>query len=89
MHLPLCTGYTNMSANRTLRSVFNEQKLPLINRGTYLRTELIDVITQEFIKEFKKCQVISLGGGSDTRCFRIWRNMAKMLDTVKLTFMNQ
>lgn len=71
MHLPLCTGYTNMSASRTLRSVFNEQKLPLINRGTYLRTELIDVITQEFIKEFKKCQVISLGGGSDTRCFRI------------------
>lgn len=71
IHLPLCTGYTSMSANRTLRSVFNEQKLPLINRGTYLRTELIDVITQEFIKEFKKCQIISLGGGSDTRCFRI------------------
>lgn len=71
-HLQFCTGYTNLSAGRTVRSVFSEQKLPIINRGTYLRTELIDQIVHGFVEEYLECQIISLGGGSDTRCFRLF-----------------
>lgn len=69
-----CEGYTSMSSNRTLRSAFNVPKFPLINRGTYLRTHAIDVVTERFVEEHKgNCQVVALGGGSDTRAFRILR----------------
>lgn len=71
-NLQYCTGYTNLSAGRAVRSVFSEQKLPIINRGTYLRTELIDQIIHGFVEEYQECQIISLGGGSDTRCFRLF-----------------
>lgn len=72
-HLQYCSGYTNLSSGRTLRSVFNEQKLPLINRGTYLRTRLIDLIINKFIESCPNSQIISLGGGSDTRSFRLMK----------------
>lgn len=85
-YLPFCTGYSNMSANRTLRTAFGDQKLPLINRGTYLRTKLIDVIIREFVKEFKQCQIISLGGGSDTRCFRILDEYSDSVKYVEIDF---
>lgn len=68
-NLQHCIGYTNLSAGRTLRSLVSERKLPLINRGTYLRTRVIDLVIDEFAAEFGHCQVISLGSGSDTRCF--------------------
>ncbi|RCK63576.1 Leucine carboxyl methyltransferase 1 [Candida viswanathii] len=69
-HLQFCQGYTQLSASRTLRSVFQERKFPLINRGSYLRTTAIDKVVQQFIKEFDgKCQIVSLGSGSDTRAF--------------------
>lgn len=70
-HLQYCSGYTNLSAGRTLRSALGERKLPLINRGTYFRTKLIDLVVEEFVSEFKKCQIISLGGGSDTRGIKL------------------
>lgn len=71
-HLRYCEGYTNLSAERTLRRAFNTPKFPLINRGTYLRTHAIDVVTERFIEEHRgKCQVVALGGGSDTRVFRV------------------
>lgn len=66
-HLRFCDGYTQLSAGRTLRSMFKEKKFPIINRGTYLRTLLIDMVISEFINKFENCQIISLGGGSDTR----------------------
>ncbi|CUM64573.1 uncharacterized protein PRCAT00002180001 [Priceomyces carsonii] len=73
-YLHYCAGYSNLSANRTLKSSFGEKKMPLINRGTYFRTKLINLIIDEFIQEFGKCQIISLGGGSDTRCFHYLAN---------------
>lgn len=70
-HLPFCQGYTNLLVNRTLRAAFQEPKLPLINRGTYFRTKSIDIVLDDFISQHgKKCQIISLGSGSDTRAFR-------------------
>ncbi|KAK6453864.1 carboxy methyl transferase for protein phosphatase 2A [Scheffersomyces xylosifermentans] len=69
-YLQYSTGYSSLSAGRVLRSVLNK-KLPLINKGTYLRTIAIDLVVEDFIQEFKNCQIISLGGGSDTRCFRV------------------
>ncbi|EAZ62989.2 carboxy methyl transferase for protein phosphatase 2A [Scheffersomyces stipitis CBS 6054] len=69
-YLQYCVGYSSISAGRVLRSSFS-RKLPLINKGTYLRTKSIDLIVEKFVEEFKTCQIISLGGGSDTRCFRI------------------
>jgi [phosphatase 2A protein]-leucine-carboxy methyltransferase len=70
-HLQYCEGYSNLSAGRTLRMLFKERKMPIINRGTYLRTKSIDMVINEFVKKFDKCQIVSLGGGSDTRCFSL------------------
>lgn len=70
-NLQYCEGYTNMSAVRTLRSAFLTAKLPLINRGTYLRTHAIDTVVERFMAENKgRCQIVALGGGLDTRAFR-------------------
>ena len=48
---------------------------PLINVGTYVRSEAIDRLVNEWLElsaaEGKKCQVVSLGAGSDTRFWRI------------------
>lgn len=48
---------------------------PLINVGTYVRSEAIDKLVDEWIQlsaqEHKKCQIVSLGAGSDTRFWRI------------------
>lgn len=66
-----CEGYTQLSAGRTLRASFKDAKFPLINQGTYFRTAAIDRVVEEFIAGHEKCQIVSLGGGSDTRCFRV------------------
>ncbi|KAL4248305.1 Leucine carboxyl methyltransferase 1 [Abortiporus biennis] len=48
---------------------------PLINVGTYVRSEAIDSLVNEWLSlsqaEGKKCQIVSLGAGSDTRFWRI------------------
>lgn len=67
-------GYTNLSAGRTIRSSFKESKLPIINNGTYLRTKAIDLIVEKVVSEFDNAQIISLGGGSDTRAFRLLKS---------------
>ncbi|QFZ27409.1 putative leucine carboxyl methyltransferase [Clavispora lusitaniae] len=69
-NLPFCEGYTKLSAGRLLRAL-EEPKFPLINRGTYLRTEAINRVVECFVVAHPKCQIVSLGGGSDTRCFRV------------------
>lgn len=47
-------------------------KLPLINRGTYVRNKSIDLLVEEFLEAGKGVkQIISLGSGSDTRPFYI------------------
>ena len=64
-------GYTSMLASRTVRLAFAERKLPIINRGTYLRTKAIDLAIERFLDQYegKPTQIVLLGGGSDTRVF--------------------
>lgn len=70
-YLRYVPGYTNLSAGRVLRTSFNDNKLPIINLGTYLRTRLIDCIIDRLVQEFEDIQIVSLGSGSDTRAFRL------------------
>jgi [phosphatase 2A protein]-leucine-carboxy methyltransferase len=48
---------------------------PLINIGTYVRSEGIDQLVNEWLelsaKDGRQCQIVSLGAGSDTRFWRI------------------
>lgn len=48
---------------------------PLINIGTYLRSEALDELVNQWLElsevEGRPCQIISLGAGSDTRFWRI------------------
>ncbi|KAL4779626.1 S-adenosyl-L-methionine-dependent methyltransferase [Aspergillus varians] len=58
------------------------RRLPIINRGTYVRTTAIDQLVARFLdqpsadsdptRRPKKKQIISLGAGSDTRVFRLF-----------------
>lgn len=67
-NLQYCQGYSNLSASRAVRKAF-DKKFPIINRGTYIRTQAISNTIEQFVNHHKKCQIVSLGGGSDTRCF--------------------
>lgn len=80
-NLLYCEGYTQLSAGRLLRSAFEEPKFPLINRGTYLRTESINKVVQKYVQAHPTCQIVSLGGGSDTRCFRVLAESANVVYT--------
>ncbi|KAI0645218.1 leucine carboxyl methyltransferase [Trametes meyenii] len=48
---------------------------PLINIGTYVRSEALDALVNEWLalseREGVKCQIVSMGAGSDTRFWRI------------------
>jgi len=48
------------------------RRLPIINRGTYVRTVVIDRLIENFIdaRPEQTVQIISLGAGTDTRFFR-------------------
>ncbi|KAJ5738748.1 hypothetical protein N7493_001903 [Penicillium malachiteum] len=54
------------------------RRLPIINRGTYVRTTAIDQLVDRFLGlpssggTTQKKQIISLGAGSDTRVFRLF-----------------
>ena len=50
-----------------------QRRLPIINRGTYVRTKAIDNLVDEFLSRnpTQEKQIISLGAGSDTRFFRL------------------
>lgn len=52
-----------------------QPKLPLINRGTFVRHYAVDVLVNRFLaakKPGQRVQIISLGAGSDTRPFTLW-----------------
>ncbi|KAJ5614030.1 hypothetical protein N7528_007684 [Penicillium herquei] len=54
------------------------RRLPIINRGTYVRTTAIDQLVDRFLGPrspggtTQRKQIISLGAGSDTRVFRLF-----------------
>lgn len=54
---------------------FQPARPPLINVGTYVRSQGIDALVAQWLelseKEGKKCQIVSVGAGSDTRFWRI------------------
>ncbi|KAF2196069.1 leucine carboxyl methyltransferase 1 [Delitschia confertaspora ATCC 74209] len=49
------------------------RRLPLLNRGTYVRTSAIDSLVRKFIETSPEQpkQIVSLGAGTDTRYFRL------------------
>ncbi|OAP56554.1 hypothetical protein AYL99_09733 [Fonsecaea erecta] len=55
------------------------RRLPLMNRGTYVRTTCIDRIVDTFLSSAGEGpkQIISLGAGSDTRYFRLRQKRRK------------
>ncbi|KAH7883296.1 S-adenosyl-L-methionine-dependent methyltransferase [Phlebopus sp. FC_14] len=61
---------------------------PLINIGTYVRSESIDRLVDQWMElagqEGKQCQIVSLGAGSDTRFWRITTGPQK--DRLKVYF---
>ena len=51
-----------------------QPRLPLMNRGTYIRTTALDRIVDTFLDSTRdEKQIVSLGAGSDTRYFRLKR----------------
>lgn len=68
------------------------RRMPIINRGTYVRTTAIDELVDEFFKRYEGAvQVVSLGAGSDTRFFRLvqrdgWEDMAKRIRWHEIDF---
>ncbi|KAE8153908.1 S-adenosyl-L-methionine-dependent methyltransferase [Aspergillus avenaceus] len=54
------------------------RRLPIINRGTYVRTTAIDRLVARFLSHapHERKQIISLGAGTDTRAFRIFSSQS-------------
>ncbi|ODV58038.1 leucine carboxy methyltransferase [Ascoidea rubescens DSM 1968] len=75
-------GNSKFSIQRLLNSNLNENliknKFPLINRGTYIRTKLLDILIQNFLisNNYENCQIISLGAGSDLRFLNLIKNFS-------------
>ncbi|KAI5868304.1 leucine carboxyl methyltransferase [Durotheca rogersii] len=64
---PFAQYFVHMSVNGVAR------RLPIINRGTYARTTALDRLISAFLLNSEgrgERQIISLGAGTDTRCFR-------------------
>lgn len=68
-------GYLDDPFAKLLTPGQHARRLPLMNRGTYVRTTAIDRIVETFLDAGGpgKKQIISLGAGSDTRYFRLRR----------------
>jgi len=49
------------------------RRMPIINRGTYVRTSAIDNLVYAFLQknDGRRTQIVSLGAGTDTRYFRL------------------
>lgn len=54
------------------RARFVPTRAPLMNVGTYVRATAIDMLVESWLnREGGKCQIVSLGAGSDTRFWRL------------------
>ncbi|KAJ9155007.1 Leucine carboxyl methyltransferase 1 [Pleurostoma richardsiae] len=66
----------------------SSRRLPIINRGTYTRTTALDTLIDSFLSSpddgtVPERQIVSLGAGTDTRCFRLFSRPAQ---GVRLTY---
>ena len=79
-----------LSSRRVFNGIVRSNKLPIINRGTYIRTKSIDIVIEKFLGQFKgqKVRILSLGSGSDTRPFKLLPGHAGTLEYVELDFPN-
>lgn len=70
-------GYLNDRFISSLvpRAQLQPLRPPLINTGTYVRSEAIDRLVEQWLElskpEGQLCQIVSLGAGSDTRFWRL------------------
>ncbi|KAH7119000.1 leucine carboxyl methyltransferase 1 [Dendryphion nanum] len=66
-------GYLNDPYAKLFATQPATRRLPLLNRGTYVRTSAIDLLVDKFIKTSPESpkQIVSLGAGTDTRYFRL------------------
>ena len=55
------------------RAHLQQPRPPLINVGTYTRSTAIDALVEQWLSnpDGRRCQIVSLGSGSDTRFWRI------------------
>ncbi|KAJ0115384.1 hypothetical protein J7T55_012663 [Diaporthe amygdali] len=60
------------------------RRLPIINRGTYTRTTALDRLINAFLgpdfganEPLQFRQIVSLGAGTDTRCFRLFSSQRR------------
>ncbi|KAF2859494.1 leucine carboxyl methyltransferase [Piedraia hortae CBS 480.64] len=68
-----------------------QRRYPIINRGTYVRTTAIDQLAKSFLRtthDGQRKQIISLGAGSDTRFWRLWKesNHQEQVDYYEFDF---
>lgn len=55
------------------------RRMPIINRGTFVRTIAIDALVQDFLTSNEgNVQIISLGAGTDTRPFRLLEGIPEL-----------
>jgi [phosphatase 2A protein]-leucine-carboxy methyltransferase len=70
-------GYLNDRFISSLvpRAQLQPLRPPLINIGTYVRSEAIDRLVEQWLElskgEGQLCQIVSLGAGNDTRFWRL------------------
>ena len=68
-------GYLEDPFAQLFVSAEPQRRFPIINRGTYVRSSIIDDLVGHFLSDLASTQkqIISLGAGSDTRFFRIMK----------------
>ncbi|KAF2656007.1 leucine carboxyl methyltransferase 1 [Lophiostoma macrostomum CBS 122681] len=66
-------GYLHDPYAKLFATQTTTRRLPLLNRGTYVRTSAIDLLVDKFLNTSPDTpkQIVSLGAGTDTRYFRL------------------
>jgi [phosphatase 2A protein]-leucine-carboxy methyltransferase len=66
-------GYLDDPYAQLFASQATKRRLPLLNRGTYVRTTAVDQLVTKFLAADPSSakQIVSLGAGTDTRFFRL------------------
>ncbi|KTW31090.1 leucine carboxy methyltransferase [Pneumocystis jirovecii RU7] len=79
-------GYLNDSfVKYMIKDKAKIKRPPIINRGTYIRTVVIDKLIYSFLRSInplQKKQIISFGAGSDTRYFNIMSDLGKTVNFI-------
>ncbi|OSS49194.1 hypothetical protein B5807_05433 [Epicoccum nigrum] len=66
-------GYLHDPYAKLFATQPSTRRLPLLNRGSYVRTSAIDLLVAKFLRTYPSAakQIVSLGAGTDTRFFRL------------------